>query len=379
LWNPCLAQLPRNLADHELVRAAWEGLDAGSVWDSHAHLIGAGDSASGIYVNPRTESLLNPGEYARRLFFLNAGCVHDEKKGGVDRAYVERMHNLADGMRPGFKLVLFAFERAFDDGGQPDLPHSMFYVPDAYTRDTARQHAKYFEWAASVHPYRADALDALDGAKKDGAVAVKWLPSAMNIDPASKRCDAFYDFLSRNDIPLIVHAGEERAVTGSEKHDYGNPLRLRRALDAGVRVVVAHCASMGEDRDLDKGEQGPYVDSFSLFVRVFEKYAKNCYGDISAMTQRNRAGPNLVRIIETGEWHPRLLNGSDYPLPGLMPVFSVDYLVSLKLLPESAAPVLKEIRLHNPLLFDFVLKRTLRSNGKALTASVFETRRFFVR
>jgi mannonate dehydratase len=112
---------------------------------------------------------------------------------------------------------------------------------------------------------------------------------------------------------------------------------------------------------------------------VFEKYEKNCYGDISAMTQRNRAGPSLVRVIETAEWHSRLLNGSDYPLPGLMPVFSVDYLVSLKLLPESAAPVLKEIRLHNPLLFDFVAKRTLRSNGKAFSARVFETRGFFVR
>ena len=381
LWNPCLAQLPRHLADHELVRAAWQGLDPASVWDSHAHLIGIGDSASGIYVNPRTESLLNPGEYARRLFFLNAGCVHEERKGSVDRAYVERMHNLADGMKPGFKLVLFAFERAFDDRGQPDLAHSMFYVPDAYTRDTAKKHAGTFEWAASVHPYRDDAIDALDSAKKDGAVAVKWLPSAMNIDPASKRCDAFYDFLAQNNIPLIVHAGEERAVTGSEKHEYGNPLRLRRALDAGVRVVVAHCASIGEDRDLDKGEAGPYVESFLLFARLMEvkSFEGRLFGDISAITQRNRAGPNLVRIVETGEWHARLLNGSDYPLPGLMPVFSVDYLVSLKLLPESAAPVLKEIRLHNPLLFDFVLKRNLRSNGKALSTSVFETRRFFMR
>ena len=363
------------------MRAAWEGLDSASVWDSHAHLIGTGDSKSGIYVNPRTESLFNPGEYARRLFFLNAGCVHEEKKGSVDRAYVERLHNLADGMKPGFKVVLFAFERAFDDRGEPDLPHSMFYVPDAYTSDTAKKHARYFEWAASVHPYRADALDALEGAKQDGAVAVKWLPSAMNIDPASKRCDAFYDFLSRNNIPLIVHAGEERAVTGSEKHEYGNPLRLRRALDAGVRVVIAHCASMGEDRDLDKGEAGPYVESFLLFERLMKvkSFEGRLFGDISAMTQRNRAGPNLVRVIERSDWHARLLNGSDYPLPGLMPVFSVDYLVSLKLLPESAAPVLKEIRLHNPLLFDFVLKRNLRSNGKALSASVFETRRFFVR
>jgi mannonate dehydratase len=180
------------------------------------------------------------------------------------------------------------------------------------------------------------------------------------------------------DLPLIAHAGLERAVLGREAHDFGNPLRLRRALDAGVRVVVAHCASMGEDRDLDKGPNGPYVESFALFARVFEKY-RNAYGDISAMTQVNRAGPALVRTIESSEWHARLLNGSDYPLPGVMPVFSVDYLVSLKLLPESAAQVLREIRAHNPLLFDFVLKRTLRSNGKAFASGVFETRGFFVR
>ena len=53
--------------------------------------------------------------------------------------------------------------------------------------------------------------------------------------------------------------------------------------------------------------------------------------------------------------------------------------MSLKLLPESAAQVLRDIRAHNPLLFDFVLKRTLRSNGKAFAAGVFETRGFFVR
>jgi mannonate dehydratase len=97
------------------------------------------------------------------------------------------------------------------------------------------------------------------------------------------------------------------------------------------------------------------------------------------MTQVNRAGPALARVIENEGWHARLLNGSDYPLPGVMPIFSVDYLVSLDMLQESAAPVLREIRTHNPLLFDFVLKRHLRSNRKALSASVFETRAFFVR
>lgn len=39
--------------------------------------------------------------------------------------------------------------------------------------------------------------------------------------------------------------------------------------------------------------------------------------------------------------------------------------------------LLTEIRQHNPLLFDFVLKRDLRVNGKGFAAAVFETRTFF--
>jgi mannonate dehydratase len=97
------------------------------------------------------------------------------------------------------------------------------------------------------------------------------------------------------------------------------------------------------------------------------------------MTQVNRAGPMLAQVIEREDWHPRLLNGSDYPLPGVMPIFSVDYLVSLGMLQEGMAPILKEIRLHNPLLFDFVLKRHLQWNNKKLSAGVFETRAFFMR
>lgn len=324
------------------------------------------------------QSLLNPGEYARRLFFLNAGCVH-EAPASVDLAYVERMQNLLDGMRPGAKLVLFAFERAHGEDGRPDMARTGLWVPDAWAREVARAHPRYFEWAASIHPYRADCVEALERAKRDGARAVKWLPAAMNIDPASARCDRFYAAAARLDLPLVSHAGLERAVLGTDVQEYGNPLRLRRALDAGVRVVVAHCASMGFDRDLDRGPNGPWVESFELFARLMDepRYRGRLFGDLSAMTQVNRAGPALVRVIERSDWHARLLNGSDYPLPGVMPIFSADYLVSLGLLEPSAAGILKQIRHHNPLLYDFVLKRTLRANGKALANEVFETRRFF--
>ncbi len=359
------------------MRAAWEGLDPARVWDSHAHLIGTGDSGSAIYVNPRMQSPLHPGEYARRLFFLNAGCVH-EATGSVDQAYVERMRNLLEGMRPGAKLLLLAFERSHGEDAKPDLERTAFWVPDAYARDVAKAHPLYFEWVASIHPYRPDCVEALERAKADGARAVKWIPSIMGMDPASPRCDRFFAAAARLNVPIISHAGLERAVLGGDQN-FGNPLRLRRALDAGVRIIVAHCASMGQDIDLDKGPNGPLLDSFELFSRLMDRpqYARHLFGDLSAMSQINRAGPALARVIEREDWHARLLNGSDYPLPGVMPIFSVDYLVSLGLLGASLAPVLKEIRAHNPLLFDFVLKRHLRSNGKALGKTVFETRAFF--
>ncbi len=378
-WNPCRAGLPPRLARHELVRGAFHGLDIAQVWDAHAHLAGTGDSPSGITINPRMHSALNPTHYARRLFLLNAGCAYHIQGGSVDHAYVRRMIALIDGMRRGCKLVLFAFDRCYDEDGKADLDRTAFYVPDGYARELAREHAKYFEWACSIHPYRRDCVEALEQASKDGARAVKWLPSSMGIDPASPLCDRFYEAAARLGIPIVSHAGLERAVLGTDVQEYGNPLRLRRALDAGVRVVVAHCASMGQDRDLDKGENGPMVDSFELFSRLMglPQYERRLFGDISAMTQVNRAGPALAQVIEREEWHPRLLNGSDYPLPGVMPIFSLDYLVSLGLVQEAAKPIFREVREYNPLLFDFILKRHLRSNGKALSKSVFETRRFF--
>jgi mannonate dehydratase len=266
------------------------------------------------------------------------------------------------------------------EGGGADDEHSAIYVPNAYAREIARSCPMEFDWVASIHPYRDDAIDELARVIHDGAKAIKWLPPAMGIDPASPRCDAFYAALARADLPLITHAGEERAVAGTARGELGNPLRLRRALDAGVRVVVAHCATMGSDRDLDRGAHGPELESFALFARLMgeRRYEGRLFGDLSALPQANRAA-YLGPLMERSDWHGRLLNGSDYPLPGLMPAYSMDVLVSRGLLEPAAAPVLSEIRRHNPLLFDLVLKRHLRWRGRAFPQVVFHTRRFFER
>ncbi|MEO7729090.1 MAG: hypothetical protein ABIS45_17705 [Burkholderiales bacterium] len=373
--NPCLGSLPPQLAAHELVQAAWDGVDPAQVWDCHTHLVGTGDSSSGAWINPAMLSPLHPVQYAQRLFYLNAACT---SSGSVDESYVARLRQLMQDMRPGAKVLLLAFDRAYRVEGALSLAGSTFYMPDSHAQRVAQAFPQYFEWAASIHPYRNDAVAALEQAKRSGARAIKWLPGAMGIDPALPRCDAFYAAMARLNVPLLTHAGMEGAVS-ADQQDFGNPLKLRRALDHGVRVVVAHCASMGTDRDLDRGANAPLSDSFALFTRLMDdaRYTGRVFGDISAMTQLNRAGPALASVIERGEWHARLLNGSDYPLPGIMPLYSVDYMVEHDFIDAAAAPVLTAIRRHNPLLFDFVLKRNLHANGKRLAAGVFETKRFF--
>ncbi len=378
LTNPCLEGLPQDLAEHPLVRDAWTGLDPAEVWDAHAHLAGLGDGNTGIAVQHQMAQPRNPVSYLQRFFYLNASCTRTGP-GSVDARYVARLRHLVAELPPGCKALLFAFDWAHDEKGAPLPERSTLYVPDAYAKEVARQHPERFEWAASIHPYRADAVEALERAAAEGARAVKWLPPAQNIDAASPRCDTFYRALARLRLPLIVHVGEERAMAGAAAGALGNPLRLRRPLALGVRLVAAHCASLGKDRDLDRGLRGPVVKSFDLFARLMDEGRGHgeLYGDISAMTQANRAGAALAAVLTRQDWHPRLLNGSDYPLPGVMPLVRPAGLAQAGFLDAAAVPVLEAIRRYNPLLFDFVLKRQLRWKGQGFQPCVFETRRVF--
>jgi mannonate dehydratase len=168
-------------------------------------------------------------------------------------------------------------------------------------------------------------------------------------------------------------------VQGGRFHDLNNPLRLRRPLGYGVRVIVAHCALLGEHADIDKSIEGPAVHAFALFERLMgeAKYEGQLFGEISAVTQTNRVGPELDVLLKRSEWHHRLINGSDYPMPGVVSLFSPRRFVEQGYLNENEAEVLSEIRRYNPLLFDFVLKRSLVKNGGRFAPAVFESRPIF--
>jgi mannonate dehydratase len=108
---------------------------------------------------------------------------------------------LASGFPAGARWWLFAFDQACDEVGQPVPDWTTFHVPDTYAQQVAAALPSRFAWVASIHPYRPDALARLDAALAGGAVAVKWLPSSMNIDPRDPRCRPFCERLARTLAP----------------------------------------------------------------------------------------------------------------------------------------------------------------------------------
>lgn len=372
--NPCLP--PERALDLEdpILRAALEGLDWGKVWDAHAHIAGTGDSGGGLWANPKLFSPAHPLEYAQKEFYLDAACSVSPQS--VDEAYVRRLLLLSNAFPEGFKTMLFAFDRFHSETGEALAEKSHFFVPNDLAAKIARENPSRFEWACSVHPYRRDAAPELERCAQKGARAIKWLPSAQGIDPSSPRCAEFYEAARRLDMPLITHAGDEKAARGAGLDGLGNPLLLREPLRRGVRVVVAHCASEGEGEDRDRGGRAPNFELFGRLMRERE-WEGRLFADVSAISQVNRS--EWIRPILAAPWKDRLLNGSDYPLPGVMPLFDPRALESEGLLPKGAGESLSRIRRSNALLFDFCLKRSLRWRGESLPAKCFETRDFFDR
>ncbi len=356
-----------------VLERALEGIDPARIVDFHVHLVGTEEGGHGCRVHPDMTSPLHPLHYFRYRAYLSASGVEAGPR--ADDDYIARFLDLAAHGLPGARFFLLPFEAAYDAGGAPDRERTPFQVPNAYARQLVDKYPAIFLSAVSVHPYRADAVATLEAYAARGARRVKWLPNSMGMDPADPACDEFYAALVRNDMALLVHVGQEEAFATEMNQELANPLRLRRALDAGVKVIAAHCGSLGTAIDLDDPAR-PQVSCFELFLRLMgeERYRGLLFGEISAVTQVNRYGEGLETLLRRVDLHPRLVHGSDYPLPALNIAFQTSALVRAGFLTAAEREALNEIYDYNPLLFDLALKRTVRPPGGApggFPASVF--------
>ena len=358
----------------DLVKRAFDDIDPQRLIDHHVHVAGLGGGGTNNFVNPKMRTWAHPFHRIKFKVYMSSAGVTDEAK--ADTQVVDRLASLVRHIPGHGKHRLLAFDKHYRRDGKVDLEKTEFYVPNEYVFELAERFPDLFVPNISVNPYRPDALTELEKWAARGARIVKWLPNAMGIDPSDPKCDSFYMKMDELDLILLSHGGEEKAVEAEEDQKLGNPLLLRRALDHGVRVIVAHCAGLGTNEDLD-GPDRKQVDNFDLFMRLMddERYKGLVFGELSAMTQFNRLGKPLRTILSREDLHERIVNGSDYPLPAVNILVRTRPLVREGYLTSAEGECLKEIYDYNPLLFDFVLKRTLKLPGtpRRLPASVFMT------
>lgn len=322
--------------------------------DHHAHIFGNGSDPTGdVYLNPRLFSPRHLMEYARFTLFkqglrLNLGDISSPEV--VNRQIIDRLLDMVerfvdgDGNRMPLKVCLFALDKVYRPDGTPDPDNTQVYVSSDYVMHITQLYPQQFIPVISVHPYRLDAIKELQRLYDQGARIVKWLPNAMDVDPGDAKCDPLYDFLRDHDMVLISHTGMEIAIRSKNRQHLGNPKLLKRPLERGVKVIAAHCAALGWGH-------------FDCWVEMMRRYP-NFYGDISAVVSM----PMMLRIprlLELTEFHHRLVNGSDWPVPTLLYASTLAFWFK-GFISREERQCLNEIYRYNPLLFDFALKRVIR-------------------
>ncbi len=264
--------------------------------DLHCHTAGLGADGSGCFVSRAMRDSYKFGLYLKAF-----GVTRQELETQGDGLLIRRIsERIGQGTHVDAAVIL-AMDGAVDATGQFDTNRTEILVPNEFV---ARETAKFTNllWGASINPLRPDALERLDWAATNGAVLVKWIPSIMLFDPADERIIPFYRRMVALGMPLLSHAGQERSFTHAQDV-LCDPERLKLPLELGVRVIVAHIASTGEN--------GGEPDMERL-ARMMAKYP-NLYSEISSLTQVNKLG-YLKAALTRPEFQDRLLYGSDFPL-----------------------------------------------------------------
>jgi predicted TIM-barrel fold metal-dependent hydrolase len=291
----------------------------------------------------------------------------------LDQQAFERLSYLIENHSWGGRYFILAFDSYYKKNGEVDSVKTEFHIPNDYVWKLAQTNLK-MEPVVSIHPYRKDALDEVKKWGEKGVRFIKWLPNAMGMDASDSSLIPFYREIKKYNMTILTHVGEEKAVESEEDQKLGNPLRFRLPLDFGVKIIMAHCASLGEDEDFDHPEKIKR-SSFDLFERMMDnpKYKELLFADISALMLTNRLGKPLRTVLNRKEWHSRLIQGSDYPIPAINILIRLNPIQKQGYINQKEKEALRELYKVNPLLFDLVLKRFLKhpKTGVKFSEEVF--------
>ncbi len=247
------------------------------------------------------------------------------------------------------QIVCLALDPVYDERGQRREDRSHMWIDNEYILDLRKSLGDKVLLGASVHPYDPDFKTRVKKMIDQGAVLIKWLPSAQQIDLADPRVLAALKYLAtaRNGypLPLLLHVGPEYAIPSSNfrtsSYDYlswnlwdiiRNLLRgskrwfrpnirkmkknLENALHEGALIIFAHCGlPYYAPRWLGRMWEHSDFKTVRRFLHGFpanSPHGGRCFADVSAcVTPFRRSYFEVIRHLPSES----LLFGSDFPTP----------------------------------------------------------------
>jgi hypothetical protein len=295
--------------------------------DMHFHVVGRGADISQVNDNVFFYPEDNNTLLTRELYKLvekslgEAGADFDQS-GTIDtNEYFNLIYQSLSTSKEIDGVVLLGLDALYDpESGEPDKVKTDLWVSnrflakkvkelnDRLTDETDLQ--KKFFWGASVSPNRKDWREEMEFVLNDpNAVLMKLIPSVQHINLQDHKHKEYYEFLAKNQLPLLCHVGPEYSFPEGIREKERDHFRfLDKPLGSGVTVIAAHCAT--PVFPIDKNE----TKEFYAFMRRANSGSKiQLWGDTSAFSLLTRI-PILEEIIETfpPEW---LVHGSDFPIP----------------------------------------------------------------
>lgn len=344
-----------------LVEKSFMGFNGIAIVDYHMHLMGPGKNGSAVQIKPSLITGYNIMDRIGYKLYLSAANVSKSGPEG-DRQYMHWLEKQIEHFGHETQNHLLSLDFAYTKARIPDPKNTVMHVSNEYLMRVVARSEINFIPVASVHPSRKNATEILGDLNRLGVKYIKWSPNSQNIDPTGAEAIAFYKVMKKYDMVLITHGGSLPSMMRYPGAlEYGNPLLLKNALDVGIRVIVTHSAAVGDCIDFHVDDLNR-VPCYKLLIRMMEETAYNgiLYADISGLAGYQHDPKILKTFLARTDLHDFLVNGSDYPTPGMDVAFSTRHLVHEGFLSKEEAVLLEEIYKYNPLLFDFVLKRTVK-------------------
>lgn len=277
--------------------------------DLHVHV--AAKDVPGCKVSPATMALPAFTYMVAANGISPVDLVRD-----FDATICDHILNVVRTSRTVDKCVLLALDALYRDG-IPDMDASHVVVSNEYVRELVRANRDQTLFGASLNPNighdrgRDRVMELVDG--DPPAALFKLLPNVQLVQPELPDHDWFYELLAENEVPLLCHSGPEYAIPvprpKRRNQRLGDPRTLQRALDIGVKVIVAHAGTRffpWDDVD--------YLDELAeLMAEADRNGAWQLYADISALCVDTR-WDILDEVVAAIPGH-RMVLGSDYPVP----------------------------------------------------------------